>query len=80
MDKNAQDHESKKKITSINDITQLLFDQIWGKSAVYRRYAPDTKNLEMRPDVKVKVTQNGMLLTQPSQDVSIHQIWDSYLK
>ena len=28
MDKNAQDHESKKKITSINDITQLLFDQI----------------------------------------------------
>ena len=29
---------------------------------LYRRYAPDRENLEMRPEVnvKVKVTQNGM--------------------
>ena len=44
------------------------------------RYAPNTKILKTRSEVKVTVTQNGMCDTPSSQDAFRHQIWNSYLK
>ena len=44
------------------------------------RYAPNTKSLKTRSEVKVTVTRNGMCDTLSSQDAFRHQIWNSYLK
>ena len=44
------------------------------------RFAPDTIFLKTRSEVKVTVTHKMVQDTPPSQDASIHQNWDSYLK
>ena len=55
--------------------------QIWNSYLKeYKRYAPNTKILKTRSEVKVTVTQNGMCDTPSSQDAFRHQIWNSYLK
>ena len=55
--------------------------QIWNSYLQeYKRYAPNTKILKTRSEVKVTVTQNGMCDTPSSQDAFGHQIWNSYLK
>ena len=55
--------------------------QIWNSYLKeYKRYAPNTKILKTRSEVKVKMTQNGMCDTPLSQDAFRHQIWNSYLK
>ena len=46
----------------------------------YKRYAPNTKILKTRSEVKVTVTRNGMCDTPSSQDAFRHQIWNFYLK
>ena len=56
-------------------------NQIWNSYLKeYRRYAPNTKILKTRSEVKVTVTRNGMCDTPASQDAFRHQIWNSYLK
>ena len=55
--------------------------QIWNSYLQeYKRYAPNTKILKTRLEVKVTGTQNGMCDTPSSQDAFGHQIWNSYLK
>ena len=55
--------------------------QIWNSYLKeYKRYAPNTKILKTRSEVKVTVTRNGMCDTSSSQDAFRHQIWNSYLK
>ena len=54
--------------------------QIWNSYLKeYKRYAPNTKILKIRSEVKVTVTRNGMCDTPSSQDAFRHQIWNSYL-
>ena len=55
--------------------------QIWNSYLKeYKKYAPNTKILKTRSEVKVKMTRNGMCDTPLSQDAFRHQIWNSYLK
>ena len=55
--------------------------QIWNSYLKeYKRYAPNTKILKTRSEVKVTVIRNGMCDTLSSQDAFRHQIWNSYLK
>ena len=55
--------------------------QIWNSYLKeYKRYAPNTKILKTRSEVKVTVTQNVMCDTLSSQDAFRHHIWNSYLK
>ena len=55
--------------------------QIWNSYLKeYERYAPTTKILKTRSEVKVTVTRDGMCDTPSTQDAFRHQIWNSYLK
>ena len=55
--------------------------QIWNSYLKeYKSYAPNTKILKTRSEVKVTVTWNVMCDTLSSQDAFRHHIWNSYLK
>ena len=55
--------------------------QIWNSYLKeYKRYAPNTKILKTRSEVKVTMTQNGMCDIPSSQDAFRHKNRNSYLK
>ena len=69
------------KICETSPSQDAYTHQIWNSYLKgYKRYAPNTKNLKTRSEVKVTVTENGMCDTMSSQDAFRHQIWISYLK
>ena len=77
----GQGHSGQKIIYETPLSQDAYTHQIWNSDfKEYMRYAPNTKILKTRSEVKVTVTRNGMCDTPSSQDAFRNQIWNSYLK
>ena len=74
-------HRGQKIICETPPSQDAYTHQIWNSYLKeYKRYAPNTKILKTRSEVKVTVTRNGMFDTSSSQDAFRQHIWNSYLK
>ena len=77
----GQGHSGQKIICETPPYQDAYTLQIWNSYLQeYQSYAPNTKILKTRSEVKVTVTQNDMCDTPSSEDAFGHQIWNSHLK